>query len=329
MLRFCRFAKLTAFLKNQNRTYKPKKANVLQKEDIETFLREAPDDKFLLMKVVLLMGVSGACRCDELIKMTIDDIQDKGRYIYVLVPDSKTHKPRSFTIVQEKFSVDVLGIYKKYASLRPNNVSHRRFFLTYRNRKCTVQPIGINTLARIPRLIAAYLKLPHPETYTGHCYRRSSATILANAGGDLTAVKRLGGWRSSTVAEGYIEESLSNKLETSRKIWGECSTRETSRCSNYTLTDANAGSESALRSSTSENNATFELSDFVQLEDFGLAQNPVNNTTNKTSVASNSINRANFIESCQDLRNFGVGGIQLHNVNTVNFNFYNNSNSNK
>jgi integrase len=44
--------------------------------------------------------------------------------------------------------------------------------------------------------------------YTGHSLRRTSATLLVDEGGDLTTLKRHGGWRSSFVAEGYIEESI-------------------------------------------------------------------------------------------------------------------------
>ena len=48
--------------------------------------------------------------------------------------------------------------------------------------------------------------------------RRSSATMLVDSGGDLTELKRHGGWKSSQVAEGYIENSIENKLTVSQKI---------------------------------------------------------------------------------------------------------------
>ena len=53
------------------------------------------------------------------------------------------------------------------------------------------------------------------EEYTGHSCRRSSATLLADSGEDLTFVKRHDGWRSNSVVEGYIEDSLNNKIEIS------------------------------------------------------------------------------------------------------------------
>lgn len=70
----------------------------------------------------------------------------------------------------------------------------------------------------MPKKIAEYLNLPDPTKYTGPCFRRTSATILIDAGGDLMALKRHGGWKSSVIAEGYVDNSITNKTETSNKI---------------------------------------------------------------------------------------------------------------
>ena len=68
--------------------------------------------------------------------------------------------------------------------------------------------------------IATFLKLQNPKLYTGHCFRRSSATIWVGSGEDITTLKRHGGWRSTAVAEGYIEKSLTNKNNVAKKIMG-------------------------------------------------------------------------------------------------------------
>ena len=57
------------------------------------------------------------------------------------------------------------------------------------------------------------MRLEEPELYTGHYYRRSSATILVDRGSDITTLKRHVGWRSTSVAEGYVEESVQNKMK--------------------------------------------------------------------------------------------------------------------
>jgi hypothetical protein len=45
-----------------------------------------------------------------------------------------------------------------------------------------------------------------------------SYTILIDAGADITALKRHGGWKSTTVAEGYIDTSMNNKMDSVNKI---------------------------------------------------------------------------------------------------------------
>ncbi|KAJ8957053.1 hypothetical protein NQ317_001255 [Molorchus minor] len=61
-------------------------------------------------------------------------------------------------------------------------------------RKCSSQPVGKNAMGKIPSVVALYLKLPDVACYTGHCLRRSSATLLADAGVDITTIKRHAGW---------------------------------------------------------------------------------------------------------------------------------------
>lgn len=170
-----------------------------------------------VLQVATILGVAGACRCNELTYLDISHVQDKGNYLYVLIADTKTNISRSFTIMEEAFSVNAVEMCRKYINLRPENAGGR-FFLRYAAGKCTKQHIGINTISKTFSKVASFLGLPDPESFTGHGMRRSSATLLANAGGDITTVKRHGGWKSTTVAEGYIEDSLSSKMAIAEKI---------------------------------------------------------------------------------------------------------------
>jgi len=70
----------------------------------------------------------------------------------------------------------------------------------------------------MPCKIAVYLDLQDPEMYTGHCFRRSSATMLPNSGSNITNIKRHGGWKSTSVAEWYIEDSIANKKKIAENI---------------------------------------------------------------------------------------------------------------
>lgn len=208
--------KLIAFLKRQGEGYQPKKSKILTRDQIEQFLKCAPDDEYLMMKVATILGIFGACRREELCQLTLDNLEIVGTSssILVKISDTKTKVPRNFTIVEEFY----LDFYRRYMALRPANVGHRRLFLKYVKGKCTKNPVGINTFGKFPAAIAKFLQLPNSNLYTGHCFRRSSASLLADSGANLTTIKRHGGWKSSTVAEGYIEDSLESKNSIARKL---------------------------------------------------------------------------------------------------------------
>lgn len=215
-----KFFKVTSYIKRQNVGFRPKKAKVFNKEEVTKFLNEAPDEVYLMIKVVAIFGLAGACRRDELTKMTIDDIEERENLLIIRIPDSKNHTSRTFVISDEINNGNVMSLYRKYINLRKPNTPHRRFFVFYKKGHCTVQCVGVNTFGKIPSEIAAYLKLPNPHLYTGHSFRRSSASILADSGEEITSIKRLGGWKSTSVAEGYLEESTKHKKDISNKILG-------------------------------------------------------------------------------------------------------------
>lgn len=139
--------------------------------------------------------------------------------LIVTIPNTKTHTSRSFTIVAD--SANYYNICKKYINLRPSGINNTtlRFFLNYQHGRCTRQVVGINKFGNVPKQIAAFLNLPNPELYTGHSIRRSSTTVLADTGANLTEIKQHGGWKSSAVAEQYIEDSINNKIKRGRKIF--------------------------------------------------------------------------------------------------------------
>jgi integrase len=196
------YPKTIAFLKRQAVGYIPKKSKILTAEQVTKFLCEASDGEYLLAKVILVFGIFGACRRDDLIRLSLDDVEDNGRFLVVFLRDGKTHRSRSFTITNENCKFDPCTIYRKYADLRPKHMESRRLFVAYRNQRCYAQHVGCHTISGIPKLVAKYLKLKNPEEYTGHGLRRSSATMLVESGGDLLTLKRHGGWLSSNVAEG-------------------------------------------------------------------------------------------------------------------------------
>ncbi|KAJ8985523.1 hypothetical protein NQ317_019906, partial [Molorchus minor] len=117
--------------------------NVENNQDIK-----APDDKYLMFKVVAVMGILGASRREELCQMICT------------------------------------------LALRPAHVNHQRLFIKYTSNKWTIQPVGINIFGKMPTDIARFLKLPNSELYTRHCFRRTSASLLADSAANLCTIKK-------------------------------------------------------------------------------------------------------------------------------------------
>jgi hypothetical protein len=71
----------------------------------------------------------------------------------------------------------------------------------------SVQPLGVNTLGKIPVEFAMKLLLPTASTYTGHCWRRSCGTNASNAGVNVTTLMAQMGWSTPKTALGYVTKS--------------------------------------------------------------------------------------------------------------------------
>ncbi|KAL7305918.1 hypothetical protein TKK_0001923 [Trichogramma kaykai] len=207
------YKQLTALLKRKSAGYQSKKSLTFTRDQIQTFLNEAPDEIYLCTKVALIFGISGALRRAEFVQLKTEDVILEENYMLVKILKTKNHVPRSFTVSGEFYD-----LCKKYINARPNPCHTDRFFLQYHVGKMIRQPIGINKFGSMPKEVATYLKLPNSDKYTGHSFRRTSATLLVDAGADITVLKRHGGWKSNTVAEGYISESLNNKKKIQNQI---------------------------------------------------------------------------------------------------------------
>jgi hypothetical protein len=65
-----------------------------------------------------------------------------------------------------------------------------------------------------------FLKLKKPEAYTGHAIRRTATTWLAERGASSSIIQKFGGWKSSSVAQEYIDNTDSIRQTIAEKISG-------------------------------------------------------------------------------------------------------------
>lgn len=188
--------------------------------------------------------------------------------MYVItLPETKTYVKRSFVVEGKWYE-----LAKKYAALRPEDMPTGRFFVNFQNGKCCKQVIGLNKIGAMPKKIAQYLKLDNPELYTGHCFRRTSATVLADSGASLTTLKRHGGWKSNQVAEGYIEDSVENKRRIGKRI-SDSITTSSSTTAKQPKDPVASTSKAASIDSEKENVVTSTESSWAKTYQFFNCQN--------------------------------------------------------
>lgn len=58
--------------KRQSVGYVSKKSKVSTEEQISKFFCEAAEEQYLLLKTILVFGIFGECRRDDLIRLTLD-----------------------------------------------------------------------------------------------------------------------------------------------------------------------------------------------------------------------------------------------------------------
>lgn len=244
-----------AFLKKVNIGHTPKQSSMLAPEHVQKFFDEAPDKDYLLEKVILALGISGGLRREEIHNITVNDIQKfEENMVQITISNNKSNQPKSFAMTE-----DMYNVYKKYAKLRPLKISSKSFLIKYEKGKCGRQNIGINRIGNTPAIIAEFLKLDNPKSYTGHCLRRTGTTLLVTSGADMGTVKRYGAWKSESCVDRYVAENFNNKRKVNERIIDTLNVFKKPRIETVTSTSAdtvNNNSDVSVHSVESNVNPT-------------------------------------------------------------------------
>ena len=102
------------------------------------------------------------------------------------------------------------------------NLSQERlsgaFFKTAHGKKAKVfrnSPMGKNLLSKVGSDFATELVLPNPNSFTGHCWRRSCGTNASDAGVNVTTLMATMGWTTPKTAIGYVRKSRMTSFQMS------------------------------------------------------------------------------------------------------------------
>lgn len=232
-------SKINSYLKVLTSTHKKKQACAFTKEELTQFLKNhSNEDAILVKKLYILLAYYGALRTSEATYLTFRDINISSEGLLVTIVRKKTDKAGIGEVKliprEDDPLLDPIKIFQAYSDAVP---SKERLWLQYNHKlnKYINSPIGKNSLAKIASEVAKYLGKENPESYTGHAFRVTSATVLADEGISVTNLKRHGGWKSDSVAENYIRNSKKIKIDTANLL-SLADTKNTSKTSSSNTT---------------------------------------------------------------------------------------------
>ena len=215
---------LEKLLKQWQKSEEIKKAPTFSQDNIKTFIENAPDEKYIVAKVIFSIGLHGLMRSSELIALDCDDVVTNSidASIQIKMKRKKNSGPQAYSFFLIKDEMHKQHIIKYIQLQKEKNIYSGRFFKHVRIVKGSLQAInsnvGHNYFGAMCREAATYLNLTDPSKYTTHTLRRSGATILADAGLTTLELQRAGGWKSSTVAETYVAGSKQGQLKVASAI---------------------------------------------------------------------------------------------------------------
>ena len=186
------YPRIILLLKNYQYGYQPRQASAFTKDQIQRALQLPPQkDKndWILKKCAISLSFCGGMRGIELRSLTLGSLEQDKEGVWVTFNQAKSQ-----TVVKNRFLVPFDLEHPELCFAQPiieyKNLLHQclpglvpedpLFFKPLKNGKFSRQVIGKNKLSDIGKEVAARLGLPNPETFTGHGWRRSSATEAAN-----------------------------------------------------------------------------------------------------------------------------------------------------
>ena len=84
-----------------------------------------------------------------------------------------------------------------------------------KGQKFTKLTLGKNTIGKVGVQVATELGLARPETFTGHCWRRSCGTSASDSGVNVTTLMSMMGWSNPKTAMVYVKKSRLTSLSMS------------------------------------------------------------------------------------------------------------------
>ena len=139
----------------------------------------------------------------------VDNQAKEGIYISHCRAKQRSDKRETRFLIPKNAKINYTGVVEEYLTHVKTslNLFTGRMFFTGTSVAFFKQPIGKNTISKVPNEMASLLELESPNLYTFHSLRRSSATAAADGGASVQQLMDFYGWSNSNMPQEYVSSS--------------------------------------------------------------------------------------------------------------------------
>ncbi len=237
------FKRVSDVLKSYDSGHIVKQAGIFTPQQIEDFVTdpELSSKYWLVRKVVALVGYYGGFRNIELKSLKFENCElDEMGYWFTFARSKQRGRSESTCVCVPRrqpdwvpvrsdssrigLDFDPASVIDLYLAEICNDLQCSRedlvgdfFRATHgtKGQKFTRCTLGKNTIGKVGIQVATELCLPRPETFTGHCWRRSCGTSASDSGVNVTTLMTMMGWSNPKTAMVYVKKSRMTSLSMS------------------------------------------------------------------------------------------------------------------
>lgn len=194
----------------------------------DMFLTDSINLYFLRSLTFIVVGFSGFFRCSELISLKVSDLKFFDKYVEIFIKTSKTDQNNEsnkvFIAKTAKYTcpVSILKVYVQKCGFTENEDGCLFRPLTFCKKDNQYRPKRFGSLSytrcrELVREMISKLGL-NPNDYGTHSLRRGGATASALNKVSDRLFKRHGRWKSESAKDGYVDESLQERLSVTANL---------------------------------------------------------------------------------------------------------------
>jgi integrase len=212
------FQRLQGLMKEKHKRHIYKKSSTLSFEEIEQILQiginEGEIFLYAIMVIIQFYGLLRVCQLREIRfkDVTLLENGKDGNEIQIKTKGVKTtNEEKVFLIKNQKAILNICNYIALFDDIKKDE--NLLFFKPYKEGKILANSnIGKDTYSNAIKKVVAYIGLD--QKITSHGVRRSGATILAENGATVSQLKDIGGWKSDSVVQHYINSTRNFKRAT-------------------------------------------------------------------------------------------------------------------